>query len=256
MTYAKVAEFQARGVVHVHAVIRLDGHDGPETAPTAWATAQLLAEAVARAAARVSVTVEGSSGRELVVRWGEQIDVRPISPDLADGRVSQTAVAGYIAKYATKDAQVAGGMDRRIRYARQIELADVTEHARRLMSSAWSVSPRWAHSFGYRGHFLTKGRRYSVTFRALRGARAAYREQADPWLAEVRASARGDDVVIVRALRYAGSGLSPAEQAIAASIREGEVDVSNRTAAWRNARAYDVGRARRIDLIEVGEIVR
>jgi hypothetical protein len=222
MTYAKVAEFQARGVVHVHAVIRLDGPDGPETAPTAWATVQRLAEAVARAAARVSVTVEGSSGRELVVRWGQQIDVRPISPDLQDGRVSQTAVAGYIAKYATKDAQVAGGLDRRIRYARQIELADVTEHARRLMSSAWGLSPRWAHSFGFRGHFLTKGRRYSVTFRALRGARAAFREQADPWLDEVRARAQGHDVVIVRALRYAGSGLSPAERAIAASIRLGQ----------------------------------
>jgi hypothetical protein len=72
MTYAKVAEFQARGVVHVHAVIRLDGPDGPETAPTAWATAEVLAEAVGRAAARVSVPVEGSSGRDVVVRWGKQ----------------------------------------------------------------------------------------------------------------------------------------------------------------------------------------
>jgi hypothetical protein len=33
VTYAKVAEFQARGVEHVHAVVRLDGPDGPETAP-------------------------------------------------------------------------------------------------------------------------------------------------------------------------------------------------------------------------------
>ena len=148
--------------------------------------------------------------------------MRPITPDLADGSVSQTAVAGYIAKYATKDAQVAGGLDRRLRYERQIELADVTDHARRLMSSAWRLSPRWAHSFGFRGHFLTKGRRYSVTFRALRGARAAFREKADPWLAEARTRARETEVVIVRALRYAGSGLSPAEQAIAASIRLGE----------------------------------
>ena len=235
VAYAKVAEFQARGAVHVHAVIRLDGPDGPETAPTAWATAQRLAEAVGRAAARVSVTVEGSSGRELIVRWGEQIDVRPITPDLADGSVSQTAVAGYIAKYATKDAQVAGGLDRRIRYARQIDLAEVTEHARRLMSSALILSPRWAHSFGFRGHFLTKGRRYSLTFRALRGARAAFREQADPWLAEVRARARGTEVIVLRSLRYAGSGLSPAERAIAAGIRASEVITSDggEKAPWR-----------------------
>jgi len=65
--------------VHVHAVIRLDGPDGPESAPTAWATAELLAEAVGRAAARVSVTVEGSSGRELVVRWGEHFERRKAS---------------------------------------------------------------------------------------------------------------------------------------------------------------------------------
>jgi len=35
VAYAKVAEFQARGSVHVHAVIRLDGPDGPDTAPAA-----------------------------------------------------------------------------------------------------------------------------------------------------------------------------------------------------------------------------
>jgi hypothetical protein len=60
--------------VHLHAVVRLDGPDGPETAPTAWATAELGAEAVGRAAARVSVTVAGSSGRELVVWWGEHFE--------------------------------------------------------------------------------------------------------------------------------------------------------------------------------------
>ena len=60
--------------MHVHAVVRFDGPDGPETAPTARATAQRLAEAVGRAAARVSVTVEGSSGRELVVRLGEHFE--------------------------------------------------------------------------------------------------------------------------------------------------------------------------------------
>src|ERR1035437_1956842 len=53
---------QSHGVAHIHAVVRLGGPHDPETAPTAWATAELLAEAVGRAAARVSVTVEGPSG--------------------------------------------------------------------------------------------------------------------------------------------------------------------------------------------------
>ena len=37
LSYAKVAEYQRRGLVHFHAVVRLDGPDGPTTAPPAWA---------------------------------------------------------------------------------------------------------------------------------------------------------------------------------------------------------------------------
>jgi hypothetical protein len=219
VAYAKVAEFQARGAVHVHAVIRLDGPDGPDTAPRGGATAQRLAEAVARTAARVAVTVEGPDGRELVVRWGEQVDAKPISRDPDAGSVTGHAVAGYLAKYATKDAGIGGGLDRRIRVKGVIERAELSDHARALMRSAWTLSPRWAHSLGFRGHFLTKARRYSVTFAALRGVRAQYRAHVDPWLAEIRAKATGDQVVIRRSFHYAGSGLSPAERAVAASVR-------------------------------------
>ena len=219
VAYAKVAEFQARGAVHVHAVIRLDGPDGPDTAPAGGATAQRLAEAVARTAARVSVTVAGPDGRELMVRWGSQVDVRPIPRNTSVGDADRVAVAGYLAKYATKDAGVGGGLDRRIRVKGVIERAELSDHARALMRSAWSLSPRWAHTLGFRGHFLTKARRYSVTFAALRGVRAQFRAQADPWLAQIRANAIGDQVVIRRSFHYAGSGLSPAERALAASIR-------------------------------------
>ena len=219
VAYAKVAEFQARGSVHVHAVIRLDGPDGPDTAPAGGATAQRLAEAVARTAARVAVTVAGPGGRELMIRWGSQIDTRPISADRDAGDGHGAGVAGYLAKYATKDAQSGGGLDRRIRVKGVMERAEVSDHARALMRSAWALSPRWAHNLGFRGHFLTKARRYSVTFAALRGVRAQYREQADPWLTQIRAKAIDDQVVIRRNFHYAGSGLSPAERAVAASIR-------------------------------------
>jgi len=46
VVFAKVAEFQTRGVVHVHAVIRLDGPAGPATPPARWATADLLTRAI------------------------------------------------------------------------------------------------------------------------------------------------------------------------------------------------------------------
>ncbi len=220
IAYAKVAEFQARGSVHVHAVIRLDGPDGPDTAPTGGATAELLAGAVARTAARVAVTVAGPGGEEMEIRWGDQIDARPLNtggPRAGDGQGA--GVAGYLAKYATKDAQAGGGLDRRIRAEGVIERAELSDHARALMRSAWRISPRWAHNLGFRGHFLTKARRCSVTFAALRNVRAEYRAQADPWLAWICDRAVGDQVVIRRSFHYAGSGLSPAERAVAASCR-------------------------------------
>jgi hypothetical protein len=220
VAYAKVAEFQARGSVHVHAVIRLDGPDGPDTAPAGGATAELLAGAVARTAARVAVTVAGPGGEEVMIRWGDQIDTRPLNfGGPRDGDGHGAGVAGYLAKYATKDAQAGGGLDRRIRAEAVIDRAGLSDHARALMRSAWRISPRWAHTLGFRGHFLTKARRYSVTFAALRAVRAEYRAKADPWLAHIRATAIGDQVVIRRTLHYVGSGLSPAERAVAASLR-------------------------------------
>jgi hypothetical protein len=202
--------------VHVHAVIRLDGPDGPDTAPAGGATAQRLAEAVAHTAARVAVTVEGPDGRELVIRWGEQVDVRTISRNPSSGDADRTAVAGYLAKYATKDAGAGGGLDRRIHVKGVIDRAELSPHARALMRSAWRLNPRWAHSLGFRGHFLTKARRYSVTFAALRGVRAEFRAKSDPWLIQFRARADDGQVVIRRSFHFVGSGLSEAERAVAA----------------------------------------
>jgi hypothetical protein len=46
VSFAKVAEYQKRGAVHFHAVIRLDGPEGGATAPPAWASAELLTDAI------------------------------------------------------------------------------------------------------------------------------------------------------------------------------------------------------------------
>src|ERR1035437_801631 len=48
----------------------------------------------------------------------------------------------------------------------------------------------WTHMLGFRGHFLTKARRYSVTFGELRAARMRYR-------AELAAVARGPCLIPV-----------------------------------------------------------
>jgi len=47
-----------------------------------------------------------------MICWGEQVDVRPIEHNANGGDADRTAVAGYLAKYATKDAGVGGGLDR------------------------------------------------------------------------------------------------------------------------------------------------
>lgn len=110
VAFAKVAEYQARGVVHFHSVIRLDGPDGPGTTPPTQMTADMLARAVRTAARRVRVVTPGTHIiRSRDLRWGRQIDTRTIT--VADGRadgLSETVVARYVAKYATKGTEVSG----------------------------------------------------------------------------------------------------------------------------------------------------
>ncbi|WP_128983846.1 replication initiator [Streptomyces roseicoloratus] len=204
LSYAKVAEYQKRGQVHFHAVIRLDGPTGPTSTPPAWATTQLLDHAVRAAATRTRVPHEGQSrqpsgapvgGRAdwLVFRFGRQIDVRPIrgTDFTGDALVTDRHVAAYIAKYATKGAETTTGtLDRRLRLLAELAQYDITDHARRIIHTAWHLATRpehahlrlrqWAHMLGFRGHFSTRTRHYSTTLTHLRTERTAWHTpQAD-----------------------------------------------------------------------------
>ena len=71
ISFAKVAEYQRRGVVHFHAIIRLDGPNGPDTAPPAWATVGLLTAAIAQAAASVHLDTPAAPGLPArTLAWG------------------------------------------------------------------------------------------------------------------------------------------------------------------------------------------
>jgi acetylornithine deacetylase/succinyl-diaminopimelate desuccinylase-like protein len=132
VSYAKVAEYQRRGVVHFHAVIRLDGPAGPATTPPAWATPALLTAAIDQAA-RI-VTVVTPTAPEVPARtlaWGREHDTRPIT---TTGELTDTKVAGYVAKYATKAAECTGTLDRRITPADQLADLPVRDHARRYIA--------------------------------------------------------------------------------------------------------------------------
>ncbi len=78
VSYAKVAEYQQRGLIHFHAVIRLDGPAGPFTPPPAWATPDLLADAIRIAATRARIDGPEVNGRARAFVFGEQIDTRII----------------------------------------------------------------------------------------------------------------------------------------------------------------------------------
>ncbi|MEW9554556.1 replication initiator [Nonomuraea sp. NPDC050783] len=221
IAFAKVAEYQRRGVVHFHAVIRLDGPDGPNSPPPAWAAADVLAEAVQHAAAVVTAEVKPLSR---TFRWGTQLDIRPIS---MTGDLTEQAVAAYIAKYATKAAECVGTLDRRIQPLDNLDALPIRDHARRLIDACMRLGsqPRltdlrlthWAHMLGFRGHFSTKSRRYSTTLGALRAAREEHMRTEE--ITNGRLPLFEEDTVLVIAhWQYAGQGLSAGEQLLAAAI--------------------------------------
>ncbi|MEU6516839.1 replication initiator [Streptomyces sp. NPDC046978] len=227
VSFAKVAEYQKRGAVHFHAVIRIDGPEGGETMPPAWASAELLTDAIRAAAAAARVDGPEVDGRAHRFVFGRQLDVRTIrSADFDDDQeLTERAVAAYIAKYATKGAETATGtLDRPIRFLAELAQARITDHARRMIRTAWTLGARleladlrlraWAHMLGFRGHFSTKSRRYSTTLGALRDARAEWRRaQATPATPQ-----DGETTLVLAHWVFAGTGLSTAETWLAASL--------------------------------------
>jgi hypothetical protein len=241
--FVKVAEYQARGVVHFHAVIRLDANarDGYLPPPARY-TATLLCDAITLAARAVRLDVPGS-GPRVRLGFGRELDARSIWREgfAASGHALDVqAVPNYIAKYASKSADVPGLPDTRIRHASEIEALRCPAHHKRMVATAWDLGARssvgdprlrlWAHMLGYGGHFLTKSRRYSITFGYIRGERVTKRRlerhpdgERDPWGRAVDETV----VLIVKTWTYAGTGYTSkpgTELALASAARAREHD--------------------------------
>ena len=183
----------------------LDGPNGPADPPPESLPPERLEEAVVTASQRTRFpypTTEGITGN---IRWGQQIDVRHVALD----STAPGAVAAYIAKYATKSTDAFGRLDHRLRES-DLAALDVRPHLKRLVLTAWELGGRpelehlklrrWAHTLGFRGHWLTKSRRYSTTLGALRSARAVWsanRRDAAPHVSES---------VAVKDWRFSGRG--------------------------------------------------
>ncbi|MEV8638763.1 replication initiator [Streptosporangium sp. NPDC051023] len=225
ISFAKVAEYQRRGVVHFHAVIRLDGPDGPASPPPAWATADLLGDAVRHAASAVTVNVPAVPGEPTrVFRWGAQLDVRQIT---MNGDLTDQAVAGYIAKYATKAAECVGTLDRRVNLLDDLTTLPIRDHARRLIAECLRLGVldeladlrlvQWAHTLGFRGHFSTRSRHYSTTLGDLRAARVDHMREEQISTGRLPLFEE-DTVLVISHWDYAGQGLSAGEQLLAAAL--------------------------------------
>ena len=212
LSYAKVAEYQRRGLVHFHAVIRLDGPDGPTDLPPAGLTHDALKDAITTAARAAALSTVRPDGTAMDLVWGAQLDLRPVTTTAAahleddHGQISDAALASYIAKYATKSTGAVDGgegADRPIRDGEHIAYLDVSPHHRRMIETAWRLSDlnqyealnlrRWAHMLGFRGHFLTKSRAYSTTFAALRDVRRVWRLRTDLDQLAANTDNRGDN---------------------------------------------------------------
>jgi hypothetical protein len=217
LSYVKVAEFQRRGLIHFHAIFRLDGldpvHPGRTVPPHSALTADLLADVVRQVASVTwfATVPHPAKPRGWDIRWGAQVDPRVVRLT-EDGEITDVAVASYLAKYATKSTEPVGVLTAKITPANASIYADSRTHHGRLITACLRLGShphedfkalrRWAHMLGYRGHFATKSRRYSTTMRELRAARRDWRRRQRP-LGEHH----GDKTVITLTdLEWAGRG--------------------------------------------------
>jgi hypothetical protein len=195
VSFAKVAEFQRRGLIHFHAIFRLDGLDPhhPERTipPPATITADILAgviQSVASSAWFATVS-HPAKPKGWDTTWGAQVDPRVVRLT-GDGQITDVAVASYLAKYATKSTEPVGVPPGRITTDNARAYADPRTHQGRLIAACLKLGNhphedfkalrRWAHMLGYRGHFATKSRRYSTTMRALRAGRRNWHRRQSP----------------------------------------------------------------------------
>jgi hypothetical protein len=159
LSYVKVAEFQRRGSIHLHALVRLDAVGDNLCAPPERFSAELLAAALQLAARRVSAPVAGAdTTTDHRVRWGRELDVAVVTDEGAGRR----RAAAYLAKYSTKSTDDSGVLDHRLQAGIPDGL-DLPVHLLSLVESAWRLGEQtagqelrlkaWAHTAGYRGHF-------------------------------------------------------------------------------------------------------
>lgn len=248
--FGKVAEMQRRGVVHFHAILRLDGahpnRPGQILPPPDGLVLGDLVDAVEHAAATTMFVTDPHPDQPAgwLIGWGNQLDIRTINLGV-DGAITDGMVAGYLAKYATKATEATGHTSRRITADTIDVYADPDgSHTQRLVEACWTLGRhpdwtglrRWAHMLGFGGHFLTKSRHYSITFRYLRQERVVWQhtQTAGP---QETAPAEQPTVLIVNFLDFVGAGWHTTGDALLANTAAAKAREQRRTAREELAHA-------------------
>jgi hypothetical protein len=233
LSFVKVAEYQRRGLVHLHVVVRAD----PVGAAGLAATAGDVAHACHRAARAVSVVHDRG-----VAHWGDQVDVRALEPD-GRGRV-----ASYAAKYLSKGAGESGVLDHRITGDEDLRarLARLDPLTAAMVGTCWRLGAdealahlrRHAHGLGFGGFVLSKSEQWSTTFGELRRARSQWREDR-------RRPADGSAGPVEARWRAVGTGWSNRGEMIFAGYRRAsrreEIEAANFERYTRDANADAFG---------------
>jgi hypothetical protein len=236
LSFGKAAEMQRRGVAHYHAIIRLDGNDpaaapGAILPPPAGLTAGDLKAAVDHAAATVAFTTDPhpTHPQGWPMAWGDQVLTKVITNDpvvTGRGEITDAAVSAYLAKYATKSTEVTGHVSRRLDTDTIDLYADPDgSHTERLVEACWVLGApgdwrrlrRWAHMLGFGGHFLTKSRRYSITFAMLRNQRIVFRRTVDSGPDTDQRAPEQDTTLVVNFLQFVGAGWHTTADALLAN---------------------------------------
>jgi transcriptional regulator with XRE-family HTH domain len=166
------------------------------------------------------------------IGWGTQFDVQVLPAVSTEDEerhierkpVTRRQTANYLAKYATKGSDVEGKLDRRFRKEEELTFLNVNNHLARMVRTSWRMARTfehaqldgWSHQLGYRGHFLTKSRKWSTTFKALRQVRIDHKEE----LRKQSWEALNPNSLVFTQWQFAGSGYRTSDDAwLAEQIR-------------------------------------
>ncbi|MGZ4750109.1 MAG: replication initiator [Oryzihumus sp.] len=264
--FAKVAEYQLRGIIHFHALIRLDGPKdaGPFAPPPVQVSARVLAEAFRTAAAAATYTAApaGDDDTTRILGFGQQVDARPVSRTAREGldteELSPEQVAGYIAKYASKSADDISPTTRDTAHVSRIKetvarLAYACGTSTTLRDwpednkgrRPYETLGKWEHMLGFPGHFATKSRRYSTTRAAIRSERRRFqiaksnKEHTQRVLdltgQDTCAQAEEETTLVVGQWEYVGMGW----------LTDGDAALATAAAVWTREHRREQAAARR-----------